>query len=477
MQPSQVSRLTALAADLDTLTDSTFSFWEQHGVDKECGGFHGTLNEAGAPTDPDSKGLVQTARHVYAFSTFHRHHPDQGSAAGMARSAFNFLMQHMRDPDTQLFHWEVSRDGSKVVLENKVLYGQLFAIYSLSTYAAVFGSQEALDTALACFLAADAAWYDARYLSWKETEGNCFPDTKHPSSSDQPKPTTLNTILHATEALCQLLQALDGQQQHRAAGTPVSSFFGAAQQRALVQQRLLQLLQLTCTQLITPAGVIATAYDPPAVMGGSWAAWHGSHVDWGHILEATWLISDTLDYLLDTQGISQELVSSYRAAIMGAAGKVLQQGGYDHTQGGLFEQGPLVTAAAAAADGDGHGGGDGGGAKVTAAAAAGLHSTDKIWWVQAETCLGLWAMYEYHNRDPAYLDLIAGTLEFIKSRLVDSMNGEWFWGVDADGQVLSLPGTVKGNKWKASYHNLRMLLLLRSRVGAVLKEATATAPA
>jgi hypothetical protein len=51
--------------DLGHIRESIYSFWQQHGPDERFGGFYGTLDRAGAPRAPMSKGLVQEARHVW----------------------------------------------------------------------------------------------------------------------------------------------------------------------------------------------------------------------------------------------------------------------------------------------------------------------------------------------------------------------------------------------------------------------------
>lgn len=51
--------------DIGFLKSNVFSFWQQHGLDSEFGGFHGTLDRTGSPVSSTEKGLVQQARHTW----------------------------------------------------------------------------------------------------------------------------------------------------------------------------------------------------------------------------------------------------------------------------------------------------------------------------------------------------------------------------------------------------------------------------
>lgn len=48
----------------------------------------------------------------------------------MAKTAFDFMLQYLHDPETGMFHFLVTREG-QLLQDNKVIYGQWFAIYAL----------------------------------------------------------------------------------------------------------------------------------------------------------------------------------------------------------------------------------------------------------------------------------------------------------------------------------------------------------
>jgi hypothetical protein len=53
------------------------------------------------------------------------------STEQLAQSTYNFLVQNMQDSTNELWHWNVSRNGSIPIQRNKVIEGQLFAIIGL----------------------------------------------------------------------------------------------------------------------------------------------------------------------------------------------------------------------------------------------------------------------------------------------------------------------------------------------------------
>lgn len=61
-------------------------------------------------------------------------------------------------------------------------------------------------------------------------------------------------------------------------------------------------------------------------------------------------------------------------------------------------------------------------------------------------------------------------MQFVREHLLDPQDGEWVWQTDAAGAVIGPYGYQKGNKWKASYHDLRALLFLTRWVEARLAQ-------
>ena len=85
----------------------------------------------------------------------------------------------------------------------------------------------------------------------------------------------------------------------------------------------------------------------------------------------------------------------------------------------------------------------------------------RIWWVQAETVVGLAHQWQKCGEE-RYREAAAATWRFIEEHLVDKREGsEWFWCVDKFG--VPTPGKPIVEPWKCPYHNGRMCMELMRR--------------
>ena len=85
---------------------------------------------------------------------------------------------------------------------------------------------------------------------------------------------------------------------------------------------------------------------------------------------------------------------------------------------------------------------------------------DYHWWVQAETVVGYFNLYEHFN-DEDSLQKAFHCWNFIKENLIDNHNGEWFWSVRADSSINRTDD--KAGFWKCPYHNGRMCMEIIER--------------
>jgi len=390
-----------------------------------------------------------------------------------------------------------NQDG-QLLQDNKVIYGQWFALYAFSQYYTAFGDLTARDLALRCFRAMDAAWHSDTYGGFDELPENEIPPsppekampsamklseaaaTRRPSAAAaaaqrpataaaaaaaasrrpaaaaaarrpaaaaaappkqrEQKVRTLNVAMHGLEALTAL---------HKATKDPV------------VLSRILEYVCILCTRLQRSDGLIFEEYVPvPEGTNKKWQPAAGSVVNYGHNLESTWLVADTVDYLRSIRAISPSLAKQYRQTVM-SIGAAAVRDGFDTQHGGIFESGQP---------------------------SLGPQSKVKVWWVQAESMLALWKLHQYYGlgegataaapaaavkgsgADAAaggrlrYLRVLAKTAAFVREHSTDAAGGgEMFWQVEADGSWApsgDLNKDTKGNTWKASYHNSRSVLFL-----------------
>ena len=95
----------------------------------------------------------------------------------------------------------------------------------------------------------------------------------------------------------------------------------------------------------------------------------------------------------------------------------------------------------------------------------GCADADRHWWVQAEAVVGFFNMYE-RTGDEAFLRRSRDAWQYIRTHLLDTETGEWFWSVRADGSANR--DDDKAGFWKCPYHNGRMCLELMRRIGRLL---------
>ena len=85
---------------------------------------------------------------------------------------------------------------------------------------------------------------------------------------------------------------------------------------------------------------------------------------------------------------------------------------------------------------------------------------DRHWWVQAEAVVGFINAWELSG-DRIWLGRAVKAFDYIKTHLVDHMNGEWYWSIRANGIVNTYDD--KAGFWKCPYHNTRMCLEIIAR--------------
>jgi mannobiose 2-epimerase len=119
--------------------------------------------------------------------------------------------------------------------------------------------------------------------------------------------------------------------------------------------------------------------------------------------------------------------------------------------------------------------------KLTDAAAEGIDETDGgLWyeyepesnkwvkekhsWPQAEAMVGFFNAWQITGEDK-YLKHSMASFDFIKKQIKDKQNGEWFWGIEADGCVMK---KEKAGFWKCPYHSARACMEIYKRTSTFL---------
>jgi mannobiose 2-epimerase len=98
----------------------------------------------------------------------------------------------------------------------------------------------------------------------------------------------------------------------------------------------------------------------------------------------------------------------------------------------------------------------------------GVSNSEKHWWVQAEAVIGFLNAYQLTGRQE-YLEAAYNIWGFIEDNIVDKKGGEWFWKVDAKGNVDR--ASLKVSEWKCPYHNGRACIEIITRLEKIQKNS------
>ena len=128
------------------LINELLPFWTTRMKDKKNGGYITHFDEDGKDTGEDEKSLIAQTRCLYTIASAHRAGYGKGKYAELAKHGVDFLINKMWDKENGGFYWLMDRKG-KVKIDQKIIYGHSFAIYSLSEYTLATGDQRGVEYA------------------------------------------------------------------------------------------------------------------------------------------------------------------------------------------------------------------------------------------------------------------------------------------------------------------------------------------
>ena len=275
----------------------------------------------------------------------------------------------------------------------KHTYNQGFAIYALSSYYRLTGKQEALDEAFHLFRLIEKNCTDE--IGYLEA----FTADWQPESNEKLSENgvmadkTMNTLLHVFEGYSGLYQA---------SWDPA---VGKAMER---------ILNIYADKIWSPALKRQLVF---------FDANYNSIIDlysYGHDIESSWLMDWGCGLL------SKEALTDRISAINLEMALAVIDAAFD-------------------------------GRSLANESDRGKVNTDRIWWVQAETVVGLIHLWSKLPEQTKYRDYAANAFRFIEDYLVDRRAGsEWFYSVTPEGKPIS--GKPILEPWKCPYHNGRMCL-------------------
>lgn len=378
------------------------AWWIKYALDKKNGGFYGKINNTNSCTPEAIKGLVLNTRILYTFSSAFLLTAKK-SYLSIADRAFNYLIANFLDTENGGFYWSVNYKG-KLDDGKKQVYGQAFAIYALAEYYKATSNTKALETAKNCFELLEKHSFDPINTGYLEafTQSWSPIEDLRLSDKDQNEKKSMNTHLHIIEAYANLYTIWKNEQLERA---------------------IHQLLNNFKQHIINPINSHLNLF-----FNEKWQI-KSTSISFGHDIEAAWLLLEAAESINCKQQI--EDFKAIALQITKASTKGLND------DGALWYEFDPINQ----------------------------HLTKEIhWWPQAEAMVGFFNAWQI-SKDETYLTNSLKTWSFIKNHLVDTKNGEWFWGLNSDYSLMQQQD--KAGFWKCPYHNSRACIEIIKRISNI----------
>ncbi len=394
------------------LTQELLPFWTSRTVDATHGGFLTHFDQHGRDSGEDEKSLIAQTRSVYTYASAHRAGYGDGALANLARHGVEYLLKNLWDREHGGFFWMTNRRG-EVLNDQKIAYGQSFAIYALSEYTLATGDLRGLDYAGKTFDLLQKHAADTRYGGYFEVFARDWTRAGPGAAGGDRK--TLDVHMHLMEAFTTLYEA-SGQEVHR--------------------RKLLEVISLLTEKIMHPTYgtgipqfwadwrvapqikfVVVWGWDRFNPEGQKGAA--DDNTSYGHNAEFAWLLLHALNVL----GLPAE---PYHPLLRKALDHVVDYG-IDWEWGGVFVEGSH---------------------------AGPVYDQEKEFWQQAEVLIGLLDAYRLFG-DEKFIRAYESVHRFVFDRMINHPVGEWWPLMTRQGQPI---WTHLSHSWKINYHTVRAMV-------------------
>lgn len=406
----------------DHLVKELLPFWTTRMKDEINGGFLTHFDKDGKDSGEDEKSLVAQTRCLYTVSSAHRAGYGEGKLATLAKHGADFLIDRMWDKEYGGFFWMMDRSG-KVKMDQKIIYGHSFALYSLSEYTLATGDPRGLEYAGKVFDLIQKYCVDTMYGGYWEMFHRNWTLCGAGSQGGDRK--TLDVHMHLMEAFTTLYEC-SGQEVHR--------------------RKLLEDIDLLIHRIIHPVyktGIPQFFGDwtvAPQIKFDIIWGWDrfsaegqkGNATDntcYGHNAEFAWLLLHALNILNTDPAVYAGLVQTILDHTV--------NNGIDYEFGGVYVEGP-------------HSGG--------------VYDKEKEFWQQAEVLIALLDGVILFGAEP-YWDAYRNVHRFVFDRVINKGVGEWYPLLTRKGEPI---WTHMGHSWKINYHTVRSMIQSIRRLDILL---------
>ena len=408
------------------LTTELLPFWTTRMKDEKNGGYLTHFDKNGNDTGEDEKSLIAQTRCLYTLSSAHRAGYGNGELAELAKHGVDFLLNKMWDKEFGGFYWMLDRQGN-VKIDQKIIYGHSFAIYSLSEYTLATGDQRGIEYAEKVFDLIQKYCTDTRFGGYWEMFTHdwtlCGPGSK---GGDRK---TLDVHMHLMEAFTTLFEAT-GKDVHK--------------------RKLLEDIDLLLNKINHPVyktGIPQFFKDwtiAPQIKFDIIWGWDrfseegqkGNATDntcYGHNAEFAWLFIHALTILNEKK---ETFADTFRIIFDHTVNN-----GIDNEFGGVYVEGP-------------HSGG--------------VYDKEKEFWQQAEVLIGMLDAVLLFG-DEKYWEAYKNVHRFVFDKVVNKGVGEWFPLLTRKGEPI---WTHMGHSWKINYHTVRAMVQSIQRLDILVQKQT-----
>lgn len=357
------------ANELNNILD----YWMNYSVDKDFGGFFGSVSNDNAVNHTANKGAVLNARILWSFSAGYKTTGNRYYKK-MAERSYDYIINNFIDKELGGVYWSLQHDG-KMADAKKQIYAIAFTIYGLAEYYQISDNAAALELAKQLFQDIEKYSYDIKKGGYIEAFARDWSEIfdARLSAKDANERKTMNTHLHILEAYTNLYRVWKDE---------------------YLALKIKELIFVFKNHIINP-----TNHHLHLFFDDDWNV-KSNTISYGHDIEASWLLLEAAEVLGE-----KDIIELIKEAAVVIAKCSMEGLGEDGSLNYEFE--PHEN----------------------------LMVTEKHWWVQAEAMVGFLNAWQLTN-DKRFFFLFLNAWKFIQSSIIDKKNGEWFWGVDKNGALM-----------------------------------------
>lgn len=383
-----------LKEELGQELENILKYWTDFCLDNKYGGFVGKRDYLNHQIERASKGVVLNARILWTFSAAYNftHNPEY---LVLADRAYKYINEHFIDKKFGGLFWELNEKG-EVLNSRKQIYAQGFGIYGYSEYFKASNNPQALENAISLMECIELFSFDPVDGGYFEAFANDWSPLEdfRLSTKDANEPKSMNTHLHILEPCTNLLKIWPNER---------------------LKEKTAALIRIFLDKIIDHR-----THHFNLFFANDWTV-RSTIVSFGHDIEGAWLLYEAAVVVGDKQLIAE--VSDILIQMV----DVTLADGCD-SDGSVFNEKNTLT---------------------------GHLDDDKHWWMQAEAMVGLAYAWKITGKD-IYKNQLQKVWYFIRTFMIDRVNGEWFWRVDKDG--IPVTSEDKVGFWKCPYHNSRAMM-------------------